>query len=470
MHNSDTKINTSRKGIILRRIGVLAAAAAVLLGMEFVARICFDSVHFADYYKYDIKRIEAEDNPRVGMVISGASQVYHACDTNILAEKLGFDEVIAASSAGQVSDGSYFLVRDILDRFDPEYVVIGMSWDRFFPKKLGNLHGGRLLTADHLPNYLDQVEYFIKNAPVGQWFNLSYLYRFGGKVQNLEQLKTNYISKKQVASGEWNLDTEAPSYYGKNGYIICKSVGVDGQMMAEQLTFAEDRVSQHELEYMTRIADLCRKRGKKLIWMTIPSTLAEIYSIDNYQFAIDYATKFLEGTGYPYLNFNMLKDRETLFPDRVFSDHIHLGEEGSHTFSMLFADIIKRMEDGEDVSDMFYASEEEMKADVHRIVGSNLQVVRMNDGAVQAEITSLQNNDIVPQYRLEVYRGDTWVTISDWQENTSVRFSGEELAIGEQVRLLVRQKGKDEPEASRTAFVVDQAAAGPVEEVYDASE
>ena len=232
MRNSDTRKNTvSKKGVILRRIGVLAAAAAVLIGMEFIARKCFDTVHYADYYKYDMKKM-VENNADVGMVIGGASQVYHACDTALLAEELGFDEVIDASSAGQVSDGTYYLLREVLDHFDPEYVVVGMCWDRFFQKKLANLHGGRLLTADHLSSNLDRVEYFLKNAPVGQWFNLSCLYRFGGKVQNLEQLKENYKLKQQVASGDWNIDTEAPVYYVKNGYIIYKSTGQNGQMMA----------------------------------------------------------------------------------------------------------------------------------------------------------------------------------------------------------------------------------------------
>ena len=469
MHSSDRKPDRSgRHSKIAARLLTAAAVAAVLLGMEFLASICFDTVHFADYYNYDLRRLEKE-NAHVGMVIAGASQVYHACDPDILAQELDCDNVIDASSAGQVMDGTYYLVRDILDRFDPEYVVVAMSWDRFFPKKLGSLHRGRLLTADHLP-WSEGVEYILTCAPPGQWFNLSKLFRFGGSVTSLAQLRQNYEAKKKVASGDWDIDTQSVSYYGKNGYIVYPYGGVQGQMWAEELTFDESRVSAHELEYCRKIAELCTKRGKKLIWMTIPSTLAEIYSIDNYQFCIDYMKDFLEGLGYPYLNFSMLKNREELFPDTSFSDHIHLAEEGSHTFSHIFAETLKKMEAGEDISDMFYATEAEMKQDVHRVVGSFLQVTRRKNGSFRALIRSHQNDDIVPEYCLQVMRDGSWETLVDWQEEKEVEIPGEKLSLGEQVRLEVRQKGEETVEAFWVATAVTREEAGNVEEAFDEAE
>ena len=462
----------SGKGKVLRRVGVIAAAAAVLLCAEAVARQCFDSVHFANYYNYELKKMQ-EDGAEVGMVIGGASQVYHGCDTEILAEELGYENVIAASSAGQASDGTYYMIRDVLDRFTPEYVVVGMSWDRFFPKRLGGLHGGRLLVKDHIP-FWDGVEFFLKEAPVGQWFNLSDLYRFGGTVKSLQQLKDNYEARKQVASGDWNIDKTSASYYGKNGFIVFSETAKQGALVAEDLTFDESKIAPLEIKYMKKIADLCRERGVKLIWMTLPSTLAELYSIDNYQYAIDYATKFLEeGTGFPYLNFSLIKNREELFPDTVFSDHIHLADSGAKIFSKIFAEAVNRMRAGEDVSDMFYGSVEEMKADVHRIVGSWLQVTRRRNGTFLASYKSLQNDDIIPEYRLVLQTGedeDSWEPLNDWTQETSVEFSEGELELGQRVRVQVRPMGSETVEAYWTATVIEQADAGNEEEVFDATE
>ena len=460
----------SGKGKVLRRVGVLAAAAAVLICAEAIARQCFDSVHYANYYNYEIKQME-EQGAEVGMVIGGASQVYHGCDTEILASELGYENVIAASSAGQASDGTYYMIRDALNRFTPEYVVVGMSWDRFFPKQLGGLHGGRLLVKDHIP-FWDGVEFFLKEAPVGQWFNLSDLIRFGGSVKSIQQLKDNYRTRQEVASGDWNIDTTKASYYGKNGFIVFKETAKQGALVAEDLTFDESRIAPLEIKYMKKIADLCRERGVKLIWMTLPSTLAELYSIDNYQYAIDYATKFLEEeTGFPYLNFSLIRNREELFPDTVFSDHIHLAQPGAEIFSRLFAEAVKRMEAGEDISDMFYDSVEEMKADVHRIVGSWLQVTRRRNGTFLAQYKSLQNEDIIPEYRLVLQTGeDVWEPLTDWTDETIVEFSEGALELGQKVRVEVRQKGLDTVDAYWTATVIEQSAAGQEEEVFDATE
>ena len=53
MHSSDRKPDRSgRHSKIAARLLTAAAVAAVLLGMEFLASICFDTVHFADYYNY----------------------------------------------------------------------------------------------------------------------------------------------------------------------------------------------------------------------------------------------------------------------------------------------------------------------------------------------------------------------------------------------------------------------------------
>ena len=466
MRSSDEKRQSpSGSGKILRRIGIAAAVIAVLAGMEFAAKLCFDSVHYADYYNYDMRRI-LDNDARVSLVAAGASQVYHACQPDILAEEFGCDEVIDASTAGQTMDGTYFMVRDMLDRFDPEYVIVGVTWDRFFPRKLSNLHTGRLLVGDRLP-FAGRVEYLVRCAPVGQWFNLSALYRYGQNVLSLQQLKENYEAKQRVASGEWVFDKTANSYYGKNGYIVYPHSCEQGSMWAEDLTFDEKQVSEHEKEYCRKIAQLCRERGKKLIWVTFPSTLAEIYSIDNYQFAADYMTQFLESTGFPYLNFSMLKNREEIFPDTMFSDHIHLAENGSAVFSPILADAIRRLDAGEDTKDMFYSSFEEMKKDVHRIVGSYLKITHLTDGTFLVESRSHQNEDIIPQYRLLAWREEAWQPLSDWLDEAPSSLAPGEVEVGESVRLEVRQKGKETAEAFWETTVIEQADAGKEQEVFD---
>ena len=130
------------------RVLSVVIAISVIASVEVIAQMCFDTVRYADYYNYDIKKL-VEDHTDVGMVCIGASQVYHSCDTELLAERLGYEAVVDASVASQTNDGGYYLLRDMLDKFDPDTVVINLNWDRFREKGEVAADRGRLL--DPLP-------------------------------------------------------------------------------------------------------------------------------------------------------------------------------------------------------------------------------------------------------------------------------------------------------------------------------
>ena len=425
------------------RIGCLAVIIAVLVCAEVIARQCFDSAHYADHYKRDIRRIESTGSD-VDMVVAGASQVYHGCDTSVLASEMGYEEVLDASTASQSTDGAYYMVEYLLSHFSPEYVVVNLNWDRLFPKKQVNLHRGRLLVGDYISE-TEKIKYFLDCAPVGQWFNLSYLYRFGGTVTGISQLKENYENRKKTADPGWTADTSMSSYYGGNGFIVFKDNAPYGSMNAEKLTFSEEKIAGHEVEYTLKIAELCRKKGIKLIWITIPTTLAELYSVDDYQAAVDYLTSFCAQTGYPYINFSMLKNREELFPDTVFSDHIHLSLDGAERFSKLLADTIRKVEAGEDISGMFYDSFEELKKDVHRIPGCFVYVKRKRTGDYKVKALSVQNDGLIPEYRLLLKQDSgEWELLSDWQESPDFVIAQDAMTPEDELRIETRRKGETE--------------------------
>ena len=448
MRSSERKEEQSApRSSLISRIGCAAVIIAVLIGAEAVARQCFDTAHYANHFRRDIRRIESS-GADVGMIVVGASQVYHGSETSVLAEEMGYEEVLNASTASQSTDGAYYMLEDLLNRFDPEVVVVNLNWDRLYPKKQENLHRGRLLVGDYISE-IGKLKYFLNCAPVGQWFNLSYLYRFGGTVTSLKQLKYNYEIRKKVADPEWKTDTDQDSYYGGNGYIVFKKTAPEGSMNAETLTFSEDLISEHEAKYTRKIAELCSKKGIRLIWITIPTTLAEMYSVDDYQKAWDYLTEFCKETGYPYINFSMLRDREELFPDTVFSDHIHLATPGAERFSKILADTIKKVDAGEDISGMFYDSFEQLKQDVHRIPGCFVYVRKKKDGDYSARALSVQNDGVTPEYRLLCRKnGGSWERLADWQEETDFTIPAEALAPDDELRIETRRKG----EAVRDCF------------------
>ena len=445
MHNSKTA----------RRLAVIAGILVMFLALETLATATFDTVHQANLYNYDMSVIEKEGKD-VSMIAVGASQVYHGVNPDVVAQVLGDGgEIIAASTASMSNDGAFFLLRNHLRRFHPKYVVVNLNWDRFITKDMVALDRGRLLVSDRLSR-LEGIEYILSCAPVRQWLNLSNMYRFGSLATSPGKLIENYQKRSKIARGDFSGVVGEDASYRKNGYVCFKEGVADGNIPVEHNQFSEDMVSSYELEYCRKIAELCDKQGVPMIFVSIPTTLAELYSIEGYQDCVDYMTMFCESLGHPYLNFSLIKDREELFPDSSFSDHIHLAEPGALTFSRILAEAVVKVMNGEDLGDMFYDSFEEMTKDVNRVVACKAVPERKEDGTLFVEAESLKNDGDTVEYRLLTKEeGKVWTVLNEWQSNNSFSIDEHNAPSGMGFRLearIRRTEGSDEIRNQQIAF------------------
>ena len=109
----------------------------------------------------------------------------------------------------------------------------------------------------------------------------------------------------------------------------------------------------------------------------------------------------------------------------------------------MLADTIKKLDAGEDISGMFYDSFEELKQDVHRIPGCFVYVRKKADGDYKVRALSVQNDDIIPEYRLLIKRdGGVWETLSPWQESTDFTIPAQAMVPSDELRIEARQKGR----------------------------
>ena len=445
MHNSKT----------IRRLAVIAGMLVMFLALETLATATFDTVHQANLYNYDMSIIEKEGKD-VSLIAVGASQVYHGVNPDVVAQILGDGgEVIAASTASMSNDGAFYLLRNHLRRFHPKYVVVNLNWDRFITKDPVALDRGRLLVSDRLPR-LEGIEYILSCAPVKQWLNISNMYRFGSLATSPGKLIENYQKRSKIARGDFSEIVGEDSYYKKNGYVCFKESVADGNIPVEHNQFSEDMVSSYELEYCRKIAELCDKQGVPMIFVSIPTTLAELYSIEGYQDCVDYMTRFCESLGHPYLNFSLIKDREELFPDSSFSDHIHLAESGAITFSKILSQTVLKVMDGEAVDDMFYESFEEMTKDVNRVVACKAASERKEDGTLFIEAESLKNDEDTVEYRLLTKEeGKVWTVLRDWQSKNTFSIDEHNAPSGMFLRLearIRRAQGDNDLRGQHIAF------------------
>ena len=392
-----TKQPGSKRRKILTRTAGVAIILAVVVCMNYIATLCFDEVHVADYYNYDINQLEKE-NKQVDMVIVGASQVYHACNPDVISEELGIGEVIDCTTASAMFDGQYYMLRDLLRRFHPKYVVLEMSWRRFTDKSSGAKSRGRLLMADRL-KWPDKLDYGFHCFYPEQLLNLLLpIYRFGGGVWGFSQLKQNYERKKAVSEGKWVDESERN--YRKNGFSWYPDSVEPGSIPAEDFYYTDEKVEEYEVKWARKIVELCNEWEVPIVWMTVPASIVELFDIQNYQGFQDFTTNLASELGVQYLNFSLMKDHDKILPEPLYADRVHLNGEGSVAFSPVFAQIAKRALDGEDVSDYFYKNIDELKNDIDRVVACNGRVNPDEDGMLTVEVKSHQNDSITPEYRL----------------------------------------------------------------------
>ena len=390
-------MRSSEKRKYITRAAGVAILLTVVMCINYAASLCFDGVHSADYYNYDINQLEKE-NKEVDMIIVGASQVYHACNPDVISQELGIGEVIDCTTASAMFDGQYYMLRDMLRRFHPEYVVVEMSWRRFTDKSPGAKSRGRLLMSDRL-RWKDKLDYGVHCFDPEQMLNLLLpMYRFGGNVWGTSQLKENYLSKKAIREGDW--PDESERNYRKNGFCWYYKSVVPGSIPAEEFYYSDDNVEEYEVKWARKIVELCKEWDVPVLWMTVPTSIVELYDIQNYQASPDFMTNLAQELGIQYLNFSLLKDRDKLLPEPLFADRVHLNGEGSLVFSPVFARIVKSAFDGEDVSGLFYKNIDELKSDIDRVVACNGRVNHAEDGTLQVEVKSLHNDAITPEYRL----------------------------------------------------------------------
>ena len=385
-----------RKKYISRILGVLIILA-VFLGMNYVAVLCFDKPRNGDYYNSDIKRLQ-DENAKIGMIIMGSSQVYHGCNPDLIAQEMGTGEVINCASAASHSDGMYYMLKDLLQRFTPECVVIDLSWQKFFDKNVAELSLGKNLSADRMswPNKLD---YAVHCFSADEWLNLLCpIYRYGSSVWGTSQLRKNYRARKELMEGRW--EHKPNRGYQKNGFFWSNRYCPQGSIPTQWALYSDDLISDYEYSYVRKMWELCHEKGIPVVWITMPTSIGELYGIENYQGSADFMKAFAEELGCQYLNFSLMKNREEILPDPMYSDTIHLNGKGSVVFAPCFARALKMALNGEDTSGLFYENFEEMKKDVHRIVACNGRVNPNGDGTLTAEAVSFQSEGITPEYRL----------------------------------------------------------------------
>lgn len=402
-------------------------------------------VSYATYFNHDIKTIE-ENNQKVGLAFVGASRVYHSYVPKVFEQELGVNCVVNAGSSAQPICATYYQLKDLVERLHPESVVIGVSWNGIKGNEKPNQQG-MLIVYDRI-SIFNKMELALNNFEVQNWLYCLRPYRFRDNM-SWEILTNNYEEKQSLVNNNYVADRNQNQYYSEKGFIYFKDSCKTGNVaMTETGIFATELVSEEKLDYLDACVKLCQEHDISVYLVSGMSTMMRLYSIENYQEAVDFYTTYAEEHGIIYHNLNYLLDREEIFPDEMMLDYNHLNGEGAYRVSKIYAEILRKDMQNIDTSEYFYDDFNDLKEDVHRIIAvkGDITMDETDSGRAHVMITSLQNEDITPQYQLEISKndGENFEVVVEWTEESEADIS---VPTGQEYIIKVRARTGNEGDA-----------------------
>ena len=157
------------------------------------------------------------------------------------------------------------------------------------------------------------------------------------------------------------LDYISQNYVGYGFYI-----GYDNLVKIDENTYKDnyqkliinDNIISENKQKLIDFIEYCDDKNIELYIVTIPSATAYLNQYTN----LDNIYNELEDicSQCHYINYNLLKNKEELFPDETaYYDATHLSTDSSTILTNSLTDMIKKIRNKEDISNLFYSSYKE---------------------------------------------------------------------------------------------------------------
>ncbi len=369
-------------------------------------------------------------NAVVDMVFVGNSRTLVSLNPKVFEKKLLMNKVINLSVPMQSTAEYYFQLKDFIEEFHPKTVVMGITYPGIIsttPKivklrMLERLHGNNLLS------------YIRECVSIDEY---PYLLRLYGYRDNISRIKQNVANRIHFFKGEFPSNLGDFQYNGQGFLTNTQSIPYGNMGIRRNQNFNKTMVPDSTLYYLDQCVRLCKENNIQLIFVTPPTTAANMYEINSYQGVIDYISDYAKRNNIIYHNLSYLKNKEELLPDTMYYDFKHINRAGSSVISEKYAEILSRCLRNRDTGDSFYASFTEMQKSVHRIVAVDARPVIKNN-MMTLPVQSLQNKGIVPSYQVLLAKTkNDFKPVVEWTGKRTVSFP---VPAGRQYRVLLRAR------------------------------
>ena len=285
---------------------------------------------------------------QIDTLIIGQSYAMNGIVPGQLDGKLGTHTYNLSGSLMPLDGQAYMLAKE-LARNPVRHVILEITPDTFTldeHKTYGNGDAYIIARLDALPERLD---YLIRCVEPSDWPSVyarmllqsmrSAAYRLLGRMERIDESNMGFNPE---AGRDMTLEPDWARAQHRSMSIFHAP--------------REENIRAYEA-----LIELCLDAGCEVTIVYTPVSHAKVWQLYDQDKFLSWARELAARYGVPLFDFNLLRDRYTLFSDATsFSDDSHLSAEGAGVFSGVMADVLLACRAGEDVSERFYDSYEEV--------------------------------------------------------------------------------------------------------------
>ena len=201
-------------------------------------------------------------------------------------------------------------------------------------------------------------------------------------------------------------------------------------------------MSEESLNLLDSICALCKEHNARLTVLVapVPVSATLCYGASYYK-RISYVQNFFAERGVDFYDMNLAKKEFYPRGQYDFKDWDHLNTEGAYKFSRALGELVKKLQDGEDVSGLFY-DRAGYEASIDYIETVNVHAWQKKD-SIRLKAGSYHGSQIHPEYMFQVKGpGETqYKTLSGYSRKRMITFKPEKEGTYE-IRVFARPQGK----------------------------
>lgn len=308
--------------------------------------ITFSAEKTEQYYYYDIP-LRNRLAGKIDFLISGSSHTMCAFDPKEIDPILNCNSYILSCTQMNFIGLSYFINRE-LERNPVKTVVLEIHSEAFATiDYVGECEGARNLLC-RLDSPKDKLSYLLTS---GLFLHLDLILKSSLPL-NVEALKAKYLHGDTFTSKVIDVDK---GYHKKQ----TNDVSLSSDEAKNIHNSKEDRteINQDYWDSFTKLVHSCNEHGANVIIVVSPVSDNTLWTVSNLDKVFSPLKDFCKENNIGIYDFNLLKNKNSFFNDKEsFYDETHLSTTGSQVFSRLFAETLVKVQNREDVSDMFYGS------------------------------------------------------------------------------------------------------------------